>query len=84
MAVKLSNVAIREIAVTVPRHQAVTPHIRFSKVREVLAESGQPRTPNAETVEVLRQTERGEDIIRFTNLDELIADCEAYAESLTD
>ena len=84
MSVNISNVAIREITVTIPRRQSYTPYIRISNVREVLSEPAQPRTPNAETIEVLRQTERGEGIIRFNNLEELIADCEAYAESPVD
>ena len=44
----------------------------------------QPRTPNSETAKVLRQTERGEEIVWFTSLDDLIAECEAYAESTDD
>ena len=84
MTVNVSNVAIREVSVTVPRHEALTPHIRIMNVREFLAETAQPRTPNAETIEVLRQTERGEDIIWFNSLAALIEDCEAYAESPDD
>lgn len=44
----------------------------------------QPRTPNSETAEVLRRTECGEEIVWFTSLDDLIAECEAYAESPDD
>lgn len=84
MANSLSNVAIRETAVTVLSAEAFTPHITLTIVQESLNDSGQPRVPNAETVEVLRQTERGEDIVWFTSLDDLIADCEGYAESPDD
>ena len=86
MTGSLSNLAIRELSVILPSppEEAFRPHIRVTNIRSSVADLAQPRTPNAETVEVLRQTERGEDIIQFNNLDELIADCEAYAESSTD
>ena len=84
MTVSLNNVAIREVSVTLPSQEAYTPHIRLTNVSVPITNFGQPRKPNAETVEVLLQTERGEDIVRFKSLDDLITDCEAYAESPDD
>lgn len=56
-------------------------HIRLTNVRASLGHPDQPRTPNAETAAVLQKIERGQGIVRYNSLGELISDCERSAEA---
>ena len=54
--------------------------IKLANVRQS-PDPEQPRTPNADTARVLQEIERGEGIVRYNNLAELISDCERSAEA---
>ena len=54
--------------------------IKLANVRQS-PDPDQPRTPNAETAQVLEAIERGEGIVRYNSLGELISDCERFAEA---
>ena len=41
----------------------------------------QDRTPNAETLEAIRQVEAGEDLIEYENMDEFMKDYEELKRS---
>lgn len=44
----------------------------------------QDRTPNAETIEAIRQVEAGEDLIEYENMDEFMKDYEEFKRSETE
>ena len=80
MTVNLS-IKVHETPLPLPSPAVFTPHIKLTNVRESLADPVQPRTPNAETAEVLQEIQHGEGIVRYNSLGELIADCEGFAEA---
>lgn len=55
--------------------------LTLTNFRGPWTDPAQPRTPNVETAEVLRETERGEGIVRYNSVVELIADCERFADA---
>ena len=75
------SIKVHESPLPLPSPEVVTPQIRITNVRISLAGPEQPRTPNSETAQVLNEIERGEGIVRYNSLGELISDCERFAEA---
>ncbi|MCY3912732.1 MAG: hypothetical protein OXG43_05730 [Chloroflexi bacterium] len=75
------SIKTHESPLSLPSPEVVTPQIKITNIRISLAVPVQPRTPNPETAQVLKEIERGEGIVRYSSLGELISDCERFAEA---